>query len=151
MDPLAYVVGQEEAELKALVAALGEEQDALKAGNTDLLEGIIATKNRQLETLARLGHKRNQLLKAARLPADRAGLTQWAAQSGQQALVASLLAEADEAKELNRLNGQLIALRLTSTQAALAALNPQRAAGQGLYGPKGHTKFTTGYRLIDTV
>lgn len=151
MDPLAYVVGQEEAELKLLVAALGEEQDALKVGNTDLLEGLVAAKNRHLEALGRLGQKRNQLLKAARLPADREGLAQWAKQSGQQALVQGLLAQADEAKELNRLNGQLIALRLNSTQAALAALNPQRAAGQGLYGPKGQTKFTTGYRLIDTV
>lgn len=151
MDPLAYVIGQEEAELKLLVAALGEEQNALKIGNTDLLEGIVAAKNRHLENLARLGHQRNQQLKAARLPADRPGLSQWAAKAGQEALVAALLAQADEAKELNRLNGQLIALRLTNTQAALAALNPQRAAGQGLYGPKGHTKFTTGYRLIDTV
>lgn len=151
MDPLAYVIGQEEAELKLLVAALGEEQDALKVGNTDLLEGLVAAKNRHLEALGRLGQKRNQLLKAARLPADREGLAQWANQSGQQALVQGLLAQADEAKELNRLNGQLIALRLNSTQAALAALNPQRAAGQGLYGPKGQTKFTTGYRLIDTV
>lgn len=151
MDSLAYVIGQEEAELKLLVKALGDEQDALKVGNTEGLEGLIAAKNRHLESLSRLGHQRNQLLKAARLPEDRAGLAQWAANSGQEALVKAFLALADEAKELNRLNGQLISIRLNSTQSALAALTPHRAAEHGLYGPKGQTKYSTGYRLIDTV
>lgn len=151
MDTIAYVIGQEEAELKLLVGALGEEQDALKVGNTDLLERVMPVKNRQMETLARLGQQRNQLLRGARLPEDREGLAQWAKSSGQEAMVAGFLALADEARELNRLNGQLIAIRLNSTQAALAALTPHRAAEHGLYGPKGQTKFSTGYRLIDTV
>lgn len=151
MDPLAYVIGQEEAELKLLVAALGEEQELLKVGNTDPLAAVIAVKNRHLEALARLGHQRNQLFKSAKLPADREGLTQWARISGQDALVKGFLELADEAKELNRLNGQLISIRLNNTQSALAALTPDRAAEHGLYGPKGQTRFSTGYRLIDTV
>lgn len=151
MDPLAYVIGQEEAELKLLVAALGEEQNLLKVGDTDQLSAVIAVKNRHLEALARLGHQRNQLFKSAKLPADREGLAQWAKIFGQDALAKGFLELVDEATELNRLNGQLISIRLNSTQSALAALNPDRAADHGLYGPKGQTRISTGYRLIDTV
>ena len=151
MDPLAYVIGQEEAELKLLVTALSQEMDILKAGHADPLENAVANKTRHIEALARLGRQRNQLLNATRLPDDREGLAQWARGSGHEALIQNFLALADEARELNRLNGQLIALRLNSTQAALAALTPHRADEQGLYGPKGQTRYTTGYRLIDTV
>lgn len=151
MDRLAFVLGQEEAELKLFVEALQNEQGALKTGNTDQLERIVAAKNRHIETLGRLGQQRNQLLLSLRLPEDRAGLRRWAQTAHQEALVAGFLQLADEAGELNRLNGQLIAMRLTSTQTALAALTPDRAAGQGLYGPRGQTRFSTGYRLIDTV
>ena len=151
MDQLAFAIGQEEAELKLFIAALEEEQGALKSGNTDLLERIVLNKNKHIEALARLGHRRNALLKAAQFAEDREGLTQWAGACGKNELLAGFLHFADEAKELNRLNGQLIAIRLTSTQSALAALTPHRAAGQGLYGPRGQTKFSTGYRLIDTV
>ena len=151
MDQLAYVIGQEEAALKLFIAALQDEQEALKTGDTDRLEPVVAAKNRHIEALGRLGFQRNQLLKVARLPEDREGLTRWAKDSGNGELVAGFLRQVDEARELNRLNGQLIAMRLNSTQAALASLTPHRAAGQGLYGPKGQTSFNTGYRLIDTV
>lgn len=151
MDPLAFVIGQEEASLKTFVSTLLEEQNVLKSGNTDALEDIVKKKNQLLETLGRLGHQRNQLLGKARLAEDREGLTQWASHAGQSALVEMFLKLADEARELNRLNGQLISMRLNSTQAALAALTPHRAPSQGLYGPKGQTRFSTGYRLIDTV
>lgn len=151
MDALAFVIGQEEAELKLFIGALQDEQDALKTGNTDRLEKVVELKNRHIESLARLGHQRNQLLKSQRLADDREGLNLWAKTSGQGALVEGFLRFVDEARELNRLNGQLIAMRMTNTQSALAALTPHRMAGQGLYGPKGLTKYSSGYRLIDTV
>lgn len=151
MDQLAYTVGQEEAALKLFVGALLEEQGALKVGDTDRLEKVVVVKNRQLEVLTRLGRQRNQLLKSIRLADDSEGLRAWAKASGQEALIDRLLILAEEAKELNRLNGKLITMRLNTTQTALAALAPHRAEGQGLYGPKGQTKFSTGYRLIDAV
>lgn len=151
MDRLALALGHEEAELKQLVAALEQEQDALKTGDTDRLEPIVAVKNRLLDTLGRLGRQRNQALAAGRWPEDRPGLIAWAKANGRETQLENFLQLVDRAKELNRVNGQLIALRLTHTQSALAALAPERAPGQGLYGPKGQTRFTTGYRLIDTV
>lgn len=151
MDQLAYVIGQEEAALKQFINALNDEQIALKAGNTDALDGIVDNKNRHIESLGRLAHQRNLLLRNAGLAQDREGLRAWGKKSAQSGLIEVFLQLADEARELNRLNGQLIAMRLNSTQAALAALTPHRAPSQGLYGPKGQTSFSTGYRLIDTV
>jgi flagella synthesis protein FlgN len=148
MDEIAYLIGQESTALEALIAALEEEQGILKAGTADHLAATVERKNRQIETLARLGRRRNELLRARGLKPDREGLSAWSA-SGQDALVAAFLALADEARELNRLNGQLIALRLQNTQSALEALAPGRT-GPGLYGPTGKTSFSTGYRLIDS-
>jgi len=151
MDQLAYVVGQEEVALKQFAKTLNDEQVALKSGNADAIEGLIEVKNRQIESLGRLAQQRNQLLRAAGFALDRDGLISWGKKSAQAGLIDAFLALADEARELNRVNGQLIAMRLNSTQAALAALTPHRAPSQGLYGPKGQTSFSTGYRLIDTV
>jgi flagellar biosynthesis protein FlgN len=151
MDQLAYVVGQEEVVLKQFINALTDEQNALKSGNADALDGIVDTKNRQIESLGRLAQQRNQLLRKAGFAIDRDGLRAWGQNTAQTGLIDVFLQTADEARELNRVNGQLIAMRLNSTQAALAALTPHRAPSQGLYGPKGQTSFTTGYRLIDTV
>lgn len=149
MHDLAYLIGQESLALDQLISALIEEQDALKNGIADALPAIVEKKNKVLEGLARLDRKRGELLTTARCSADRDGLKKWAEGSGRQDIVRDFLAKADEARELNRLNGQLIALRLQHTHSALDALVPTRST-QGLYGRSGKTSFSTGYRLIDS-
>lgn len=149
MDDIAYLIGQESAALDVLVAALLDEQALLKCGQADDLAPAVERKNRQLESLSRFSRRRNELLAARRLQSDREGVTAWGAATGQGDLVTQFLAKADTARELNRVNGQLIALRLQATQSALASLVPAKAA-QGLYGPTGKTSFSTGYRLIDS-
>lgn len=149
MDEIAYLIGQESSALEALILALEEEQGILKAGTADNLGAAVERKNRQIESLARLGLRRNELLRARGLKPDREGLAAWGAATGHDGLLTAFLATADEARELNRLNGQLIALRLQNTQSALEALAPGRT-GAGLYGPTGKTSFSTGYRLIDS-
>jgi flagella synthesis protein FlgN len=149
MDDIAYLVGQESSALDELISALREEQAILKSGRADDLAAVIDRKNRQLETLARHGRRRNELLASRGLKPDRDGIAAWSRSSGQEDLGAAFLALADEARELNHLNGQLIAMRLQATQSALSTLAPDRS-GQGLYGPSGKTSFASGYRLIDS-
>lgn len=149
MNDIAYLLGQESVSLEQLIAALKDEQSALKSGMADALAPIIDRKNRLLEALVRTGRRRNELLKQAGFAADREGISAWGSASTQQPLALGFLTLANEARELNRLNGQLIALRLQATQAALETLTPNRP-GQGLYGPSGITSFSTGYRLIDS-
>lgn len=149
MHDLAYLIGQESAALEQLIAALQDEQTLLKEGRADDLAPVVERKNRQLETLSRFGRRRNELLAAGGHAADRAGVAAWGQAAGQLGLATAFLALADEARELNRLNGQLIALRLQAAQTALAALAPGRTS-LGLYGPSGKTSFSSGYRLIDS-
>lgn len=154
MDQLSYLIGQEEAALRQFAAALLDEQNILKSADPQALDGlqaVVARKNKIIETLARHGQQREALLQRAKYSVDRDGLMAWAKGCGRQDMMTAFLAVVDEANELNRLNGQLIAMRLSSTQAALATLVANRSNAQGLYGPKGQTRFSTGYRLIDTV
>ena len=149
MHDLAYLIGQESLALDQLINTLNEELGALKAGMADALPEIVEKKNKILEGLARLDRKRGELLVTARCSADRAGLKKWAKDNERKPIVDDFLAKADEARELNRLSGQLISLRLQHTQSALETLVPNRSA-QGLYGRSGKTSFSTGYRLIDS-
>jgi flagella synthesis protein FlgN len=147
---LAARVSEETEGVAAFVALLGKEQKSLQEGDIESLGAYGEEKASLLARLAQLGDQRNQLLTVAGWPADKAGLMAWAASAPAAATAAErLLALAAEAKELNRLNGQLIAMQLQRTQSALAILTRSQA-GSGLYGPNGQTTARTGYRFIDS-
>lgn len=151
LEAVAALLHDEVLGVERFVQLLQSEQGMLQAAATDEL-GLIASEKAALaERLARLGAARNQLLSQAGFGIDREGLNAWAARAGDQAaaVCARLLALAADARELNRLNGQLIALRLNNTQAALAALTPEHQRNT-LYGRDGQTSARTGYRIIDS-
>ena len=83
--------------------------------------------------------------------ADTAGIDSWRQRDGAAASAAEqLMTLAGQARERNRVNGQLIALHLQKTQEALAALTGGDARRQ-TYGRDGQTEpAKTGYRLIDS-
>jgi flagella synthesis protein FlgN len=134
------------------IALLQQEQDALKVGGTSALPTLAAKKSELAERLNELSEQRNLLLKTAGLTVDGEGMRSWLAQSKDDRFAAAawekLLKLAAEAKELNRLNGQLITLRLSATNRALETLTqqPQDAA---LYGKNGQTSSLTGSKIID--
>lgn len=147
---IAACVAAERDGVAAFVALLEQEQKSLQDGQIDALTGFADEKAALIVRLGQIGDLRNQLLAAAGWPADKAGLQAWAATAPEAATAAEgLLAIAAEAKELNRLNGQLIAMHLQRTQSALAILTRSQA-GSGLYGPNGQTTARTGYRFIDS-
>lgn len=147
---IAACVTAEGEGVAAFVALLEKEQKSLQDGDIDALTGLAEEKAALIVRLGQIGDLRNQLLAAAGWPAEKAGLQAWGATSPEAAAAAQgLLAIAAEAKELNRLNGQLIAMHLQRTQGALAILTRSQA-GSGLYGPNGQTTARTGYRFIDS-
>lgn len=147
---LGALITEESEGVSAFVVLLGKEQKSLQDGDIDSLASHGEEKAGLLLRLAQIGEQRNQLLAALGWPADKAGLQAWAATSPAASTVAErLLSQAAEAKELNRLNGQLIAMHLQRTQSALAILTRSQA-GSGLYGPNGQTAAHTGYRFIDS-
>lgn len=148
---LSALLQNEISAVERFVALLQAEQSLLQSGDADPLLTLNEEKSTLIERLSALANDRNRQLAGAGLEADGAGLARWAAAHGGPAveLHDRLLALAREAKALNELNGQLIALRLSHTQAALAALAGDSSRGT-LYGRDGQTSGRTGYRIIDS-
>ncbi len=153
MQSLADILAAEADAVSAFCALLREEQECLKIGKAEALPELIARKNGVLGSLAPLSDRRNALLAGAGLPADRAGMERWLTDRPQdertQHAWKSLQLHAAEAKELNRVNGELIRMHLASNARALEALQSGNA-GQDLYGANGQSAAMTGSRIIDS-
>lgn len=150
MADLETLLADEATAVAQFVALLGAEQQALQDGELAVLPGLTEQKTSVVDLLGRLAQVRNQQLQAAGLAADQTGLRAWAANlAARQALVDRILSLAAEAREINRLNGLLIASRLQQTQSALDILTRSQSGG-GLYGPNGQTANRIGYRFFDS-
>ena len=136
------------------VSLLRQEQVALSLGHTSELPTLIEQKNLLAEQLGNLATRRNALLAEQEFSADRPGIEAWCArhplEKGVAEAWAKILTLATEAKELNRLNGDLIALRMRHNALALEAL---RGGDQtlSLYGPDGQSMPPGSRRINDSV
>lgn len=148
---IATVLRAEIAAVERFVVLLQTEQLLLQSADTDDLTRLAGEKSALTERLVGLGSARNERLARAGFGVDREGLQGWAGSAGavgaslQQRLVALAAAAAD----VNRLNGQLIAMRINHNQAALAALT-QDSGRNTLYSCDGQARAPTGYRIIDS-
>ena len=151
---LQQILNSETETVSLFVVALREEQKALAHGNTEALPALIAEKDELAARLGTLATQRNVLLAGWSYAADRPGIEAWCTQHPEEEGVASawagVLALAREAKELNRLNGELIGLRMQHNARALEALrsghNPL-----DLYGPDGQSRAQNSRRINDAV
>lgn len=152
MPPLAELLERETALVAAFIAILGEQQEALKLGNIEPLPGIDQRKAVLAEQLNAIEIQRNGLLRQAGMEESRVGMSRWLASRAADPAAAQawekLLQLAAEARDLNLLNGKLIALRLQHTNQALAALGGQDQQS-ALYGRDGQATPPTGSRVID--
>ena len=152
MPGIADLLAKETSLVSTFIGALGEEQVALTHGNIEVLAQISSRKTDLAAQLNDLETERNAALAKAGFAAGRQGTEAWLASQGIGAAAAlqwaQLLKLAGDARELNILNGKLIALRLQATNQALAILS-QEAQKTGLYGPDGQAAQLTGSRIID--
>lgn len=151
---LARGLAEEEALVAQFVAALGREQRALTDGLIDELPLHAEEKTKLAARLTQAAEQRNARLAALGLPADRPGLDAWCAAHPEEKAVskhwAGILALAAQANALNRLNGELINMRLQHNARALEALQGGRNA-LDLYGPDGQSKLSGSPRINDAV
>lgn len=152
MSSLGRMLESEADAVSAFVFLLREEQEALTAGNADALPGIVGRKAAASATLASISAARNAELSRQGHAIDKAGVETWLkANAGDRAAVAAwhrLQELAAEARELNRLNGDLIRLRMSHNAQMLEIL--LAANRQDLYGADGQTSATTTRRIIDS-
>lgn len=139
--------------MKSFVALLHQEQEAIKAGDAQTLEHLTPEKMALVASLDRQGESRNQFLSACGLQHDRIGVEAWLAGNPGESNVAGLWNRLKklvaEAKELNLLNGKLIAMRMQHNQQLLNALVSTSRSQNGLYGPDGQPTQLSGRRIID--
>jgi flagella synthesis protein FlgN len=137
-----------EAELHAFqefIRTLQTEQDALVQGNVDPLLELSRIKSEKVVLLSQLARNRTHFLSAQGYSQEQGGMTKWLQQKrdGGSPQVAELwhrlLALAEKAQQLNKINGSMIDTRLRNNQQALAVL--QVAAKQSaLYGSDGQAQ-----------
>lgn len=147
-----------EAELRAyqdFIQVLQTEQDTLVQGNIDPLLELARIKSEKVVLLSQLADSRTRFLSEQGYPQEHGGMAKWLQQrDGGNPQIAELwqqlLALAEDARQLNQINGSMIDTHLRNNQQALAIL--QAAAKQStLYGPDGQTQALGLGRPIDKV
>lgn len=136
------------------VTLLKTEQIALSKGDTETLPVLAENKDKVAAQLASLAVQRNTFLTSQGFSSDRPGIDSWCSSNPNEteALGAwtKIIELASEARELNRLNGELIRMRMQYNASALEAL---RRSGNSLdlYGPDGQAKTIEQRRINDAV
>ena len=149
---LLGLVEQELEQVERFLLVLKKEQDALRVGDIEPVSDINQEKTSLADSLARLGEARRVLLAQVGAEGDRKGTSQWIDEFAPATPLAytwsRLLAVANEARQVNSLNGQLISMRLAHASQALEVLT-HSAQRPTLYGPDGQTSSQSGRRIID--
>jgi flagella synthesis protein FlgN len=144
-----------EAELvERFVRLLEQEKTLLTEGRTEALTIAVEEKERLAADLNDLSQQRARHLIDHGYTPDRAGMAAWSAGHAehQEAVAAwnRTLSLAAQAKELNRVNGQLIQLHMQFTGQALEIL--LRKEGKlDLYGPDGRSTASGDRQINDAV
>lgn len=139
--------------LERFVELLQREQVSLSRGVAEDLPELAEQKNGLVRQLNELSALRTTLLESRGLSADRTGVDAWCAQtrdSNASDAWRSVLRLATEARELNRVNGELIQIRMQFTTKALEALSGAKNSLE-LYGPDGQSKKAGSRRINDAV
>jgi flagellar biosynthesis protein FlgN len=148
---LVHAIAEEAQVVQQFVDLLSLEQTALSAGDTDGLPALAEQKSKLAVRLDNIAAQRNATLVAMGFTTDRSGIEAWCIQHPAEKITmdtwASIIKLAREARELNRLNGELIQLRMNVTAAALEALRASKNS-LDLYGPDGQSA-KAGHRSID--
>ena len=146
---LAPTLAREREAIVRFIELLELEQDALRHGKTDGLAELAARKDEVAVDLERQAGQRRSLLAANGLTTDRQGTDAWCAQHPEAtdtAVWREILTLAGRARELQRVNGELIDLHLHYTAQALEVLQGS-ARSLDLYGPDGQSTSTGAQRI----
>lgn len=153
LDPTTFhALAEEEAKVVVeFIQALRQEQEALVAGQIDQIMPLSDAKNAYCQRLDRFARQRLMLLSAAGMAAGES-LNIWLRQQTRpiQDSWRALLSLAQEAQNLNRQNGQLIASRMQSNSQALNVLLAA-ADRASLYGPDGQPRTGGSGRMLGKV
>jgi len=152
MTALLHTLETEADTVARFVEQLKLEQVALANGDIDKIVGFTQSKSTLTGELTSLANQRNSALASLGLAADRAGIEAWFERHPPdvraQNAWSRILSLASEARELNRVNGELIQIRMQHNAQALAAMQGA-SRSLHLYGPDGQTAPRLSGRIND--
>lgn len=147
----AQALAAERDAIARFIELLELEQVALRRGNTEDLLELAKNKEALATRLESLGDERQSFLAAQGVSADRKGVALWCDRHPEAKEAAdawqAILELATRARELHRVNGELIEIHLHYNSKALEALQGGRKS-LDLYGPDGISK-TASNQSID--
>jgi len=143
----------EKAALVRLIGKLQQEQALLSEASAEGMTDIISEKANIVAEMTTLAGNRHRLLATAGYADDEAGMQKWMNEQGSDAdkdVWADLFELAQDAKELNRINGLLIGKKLSINQSALTILQGKTGTGS-FYGPDGQSSIKSSGRRLGVV
>lgn len=147
----AQALANERDTIAHFIELLELEQAALRRGHTEDLLELATNKETLAARLESLGGGRRAFLEAQGLSTDRKGMAAWGDRHPDEKEAADawqdILTLATRARELQRVNGELIEIHLHYNSKALEALQGGRLS-LDLYGPDGISK-TASNQSID--
>jgi flagella synthesis protein FlgN len=130
------------------------EEASLRQGGSDDIFRLVIEKEALASQLSDITAQRCAWLAGQGLTPDRQGIEAWCAshpEAGEAlGMWSEIVALAGEARELQRLNGELIAIHMRYNAQALEALQ-RDTKPLDLYGPDGQSKASGARRINDAV
>ena len=148
---ISTLFNQDAIRLNELVALLTKEQASLVNMDIDEVEGILDAKSTLILQIADATKKRHQALGHAGFDANENGMATWVRASENAEVHAAwevFQGQLARAKELNRVNGQVINQHFKRNQQAINALQGKAPTATGVYGPNGQTSTTSSTRSM---
>jgi flagella synthesis protein FlgN len=149
-DPLAGITRERDA-TREFIDVLHREQHALQQPDMSLLRSLATEKAQQAQQLTQLADARNRWLAMLGYPQDRLGMERGLQECPAAAAAwKELLQLAENAHQLNKINGILVDQRLRHVQQRLSVLQSSVSdtPGAGLYGADGQPQPFSGGRCL---
>ena len=139
--------------LSDLVALLNKEQSTLVEMDIDEMERILDLKSALIQRITESSRQRHQALASEGFDANENGMANWIrANEREHSAWQAFQANLEKAKELNRVNGQVINQHFKRNQQALNQLQGQPVNNNtGLYGANGQTSTAKHSRAVLSV
>jgi len=131
--------------VRIFIELLQHEQNLLTENQTDRLLALAEQKSALAVNLNQLAEVRRTLLNNQLPESSNDAIQAWLTTHSQEGLARwqEIRSLAEQASQLNRINGELIQMKLRHNQQTLAALT-QAARKADLYGPDGQRSFAPG-------
>jgi flagella synthesis protein FlgN len=153
MTSPAHSLDEEQQAANSLLQLLTREQSCLVESDVDGLSRLTEEKAHAALRMTEMAKQRHRKLAEAGYDASETGMQAWldtpAATAADSEAWNGLITLAKSAKEMNRVNGMLIAQHMARNQSALNVLQGN-AQGGSIYGPNGQATTKIGSRRLVT-